>query len=86
MTEPGFEPESPALHAVVLLHAPPRRITSLRYNQAPDFDDMSSFFPCEVDDAIQYINLGYGAQASKNMNFIVHFSSFLLFLSFRSFL
>ena len=29
--------------------------------QGPDFDDMSSFFPCEIDDAIQYINLGYGA-------------------------
>ena len=26
---------------------------------------MSSFFPCEIDDAIQYINLGYGAQAPK---------------------
>ena len=35
------------------------------YNQGPDFDDMSSFFPCEIDDAIQYINLGYGAQAPK---------------------
>ena len=34
-------------------------------NQGPDFDDMSSFFPCEIDDAIQYINLGYGAQAPK---------------------
>ena len=33
--------------------------------QGPDFDDMSSFFPCKIDDAIQYINLGYGAQASK---------------------
>ena len=33
--------------------------------QGPDFDDMSSFFPCEIDDAIQYINLGYGAQAPK---------------------
>ena len=30
-----------------------------------DFDDMSSFFPYEIDDAIQYINLGYGAQAPK---------------------
>ena len=30
-----------------------------------DFDDMSSFFPCEIDDAIQYINLAYGAQAPK---------------------
>ena len=35
------------------------------YNQGPNFDDMSSFFPCEIDDAIQYINLGYGAQAPK---------------------
>ena len=34
-------------------------------NQGPDFDDMSSFFPCEIDDAIQYINFGYGAQAPK---------------------
>ena len=32
---------------------------------APDFDDMSSFFPCEIDDAIQYLNLGYGAHAPK---------------------
>ena len=29
---------------------------------------MSSFFPCEIDDAIQYINLGYGAQAPKSKN------------------
>ena len=35
------------------------------YHQGPDFDDMSSFFPCEIDHAIQYINLGYGAQAPK---------------------
>jgi hypothetical protein len=33
--------------------------------QALDFDDMCSFFSCEIDDAIQYINLGYGAQAPK---------------------
>ena len=33
--------------------------------QGPDFDDKSSFFPYEIDDAIQYINLGYGAQALK---------------------
>jgi hypothetical protein len=26
---------------------------------------MSSFFPYEIDDAIQYINLGYGVQAPK---------------------
>ena len=30
-----------------------------------DFDDMSSFFPCEIHDAIQNIILGYGAQAPK---------------------
>ena len=24
----------------------------------PDCDDMSSFFPCEIDDAIQYVNFG----------------------------
>ena len=35
------------------------------YEQGPDFDDMSSFFPCEIDDAIQYINLGFGEQAPK---------------------
>ena len=34
-------------------------------DQGPDFDGMSSFFPCDIDDAIQYINLGYGAQAPK---------------------
>ena len=38
---------------------------NLVYNQGPDFDDMSSFFPCEIDNAIQYINLGYEAQAPK---------------------
>ena len=37
----------------------------LSHLQGPDFDDMSSFFPCEIDVAIQYINLGYGAQAPK---------------------
>ena len=35
------------------------------YDQSPDFDDMSSFFPREIDDSIQYINLGYGAQAQN---------------------
>ena len=35
------------------------------YHQGPDFDDMSSFSPCEIDDAIQYINLGYAVQAPK---------------------
>ena len=37
-------------------------ITSTEINhQGPDFDDMSSFLPCEIDNAILYINLGYGA-------------------------
>ena len=35
------------------------------YEQGPDFDDMSSFLPCEINDEIQYINLGYGVQAPK---------------------
>ena len=35
------------------------------YHQGLDFDDMSSFFPCEIDEAIQFIDLGYGAQAPK---------------------
>ena len=34
------------------------------YDQSPDFDDISSFFPCKIGDAIQY-NLVYGAQAPK---------------------
>ena len=34
-------------------------------HQGPDFDNISSFFPCEIDDSIQYINLGYGARALK---------------------
>ena len=41
------------------------------YEQGLDFEDMSSFFPCEIDDAIQYINLGYGAQAPKIVFFPV---------------
>jgi hypothetical protein len=36
-----------------------------RNNQGPDFEDLSSFFPSEIDDAIQYINHGYGVQAPK---------------------
>ena len=35
------------------------------YEQGPDFDDMSSFFPCNIDDEIQYINIGNGAQTPK---------------------
>ena len=33
--------------------------------QGPYFDDMSSFFSCKIDDAVQYIDLGQGAQAPK---------------------
>ena len=40
-------------------------ISSDSYEQGPDFVDMSYFFPCEIDDGIQYINIGYGAQAPK---------------------
>jgi hypothetical protein len=29
------------------------------YHQGQDFDDMSSFFPCILCDALKYINLGY---------------------------
>ena len=39
--------------------------------QGPDFEDMSSFFPCEMDDAIRYINLAYGAQAPKIINILL---------------
>ena len=45
------------------------QITKLKFidsnKQGPNFDDMSSFFPCEIDDVIQNINLGYGEQAPK---------------------
>ena len=34
-------------------------------DQGPDCDDMSSFFPCEIYDAIQYINPGSGEQTPK---------------------
>ena len=30
-------------------------------HQGPEFDDMSSLFPCEIDDAIQYINLEFSS-------------------------
>ena len=51
-------------------------------NQGPDFDNMSSFFPCEIDDAIQYINLGYGAQAPKIVASWCIFSSFCVVFKF----
>jgi hypothetical protein len=56
----------------------------ISYEQGPDFDDMSSLFPCEIDDAIQYINLAYGAQAPKIVILSCIFLRFVLFLSFRS--
>ena len=43
----------------------PKKPAMNNNNRDPDFDNMSSFFPCEIDDAIQYINLGYGPQAPK---------------------
>ena len=49
------------------------------YHQGPDFDDMSSFFPCETDDAIQYINLVYGAQNPKIVIFTAFFVIFCCF-------
>ena len=49
--------------AGVVVHA--NKLVLERHHQGPDFDDMSSFLPCEINDAIQYINLGYGAQAPK---------------------
>ena len=58
----------------------------IKNHQGPDFDDISSFFLCEIDDAIQYINLGYGAQAPKIVILLCIFSSFSVFLGFRSFL
>ena len=57
-----------------------------RYHKGPDFDDMSPIFPCEKDDAIQYINLGCGAQAPKIVILSCIFGHFGLFLSFRLFL
>ena len=51
------------------------------YDQGPDFEDMSSFFPCEIDNEIQYINLGYGEQASKII-FLSYFQGLLHFKSF----
>jgi hypothetical protein len=41
------------------------KLTIENHSQGPDFDDMSYFFPREIDDAIQYTNLEYGAQAPK---------------------
>ena len=49
-------------HTVTEVYAP---VDILTNHQGPDFDDKSAFFPCEIDDAIQCINLGYGAQVPK---------------------
>ena len=34
-------------------------------NQGPDFDDMSSFFPCKIEVQFNILNFGYGAQTPK---------------------
>jgi hypothetical protein len=57
-------------------------------DQGPGFDNMSSFFPCEIDDEIQYINLEYRSQVPKiviNSAFCRHFVLFLSFSSFYNF-
>ena len=50
--------------------------------QGPDFDDKSPFFPSEIDDVIQYINLGYWVQAPKIINLQCIFSSFCIVFKF----
>ena len=52
------------------------------YDQGPNFDDVSSLFPCDVDSAIQYINLGYGAQTPKIVILQCIFSSFCVIFEF----
>ena len=42
-----------------------RYLFSICYKQDPDFDDMSSFFPCEIEDAIQYIILNMERRLKK---------------------
>ena len=49
------------------------------YQQGSYFDDMSSFFPCEIDDAIQYNN-------PKIVILQCIFHHFVMFFSSRSFL
>ena len=38
---------------------------TITYQHGLDFDDMPSLFPCEIDDATQYVNVGYGSQTPK---------------------
>ena len=52
------------------------------YQQGLDFHDMSSSFPCEIDNLIQYINLGYGAQAPKIVSLYI-FLSFCVVFKFQ---
>ena len=66
-------------HTSNILDKPSHVNTGITMNQGPDFDDMSSFFPCEIDDAIQYINLGYGAQAPKIVILYCIVSSFFFY-------
>ena len=39
-------------------------------HQGPDFDSMSYLFPCEIDDAIQYINLGCKEISAKTIKVV----------------
>ena len=59
------QPFPPYLQKLLVIpNLNPSAITNTNM-QGPDFDDMSSFFPCQIDNAIQNINLGYGTQAPK---------------------
>ena len=59
-------------------------LNGIRYtnNQGPDFDEISSFFPYEIDDAVQYVSLGYGAKAPKIIILYLFFSSFSVAFKF----
>jgi len=64
-------------HGNITPHLKLCSITEENYHhQGLDFDDMSSFFPCEIGDAIQYINLGHRAQAPKIVT--VFYSAFFV--------
>ena len=41
---------------------------------------MSSFFPWQIDDAILYIDIGYGAHAPKIVILYAFFRHFVVFL------
>ena len=70
------------VHRVLSVTAAKAIWNTVSNNQGPDFDDMSSFFPCEIDNAIQHINLGYGAQTPKIIILQCIFSSFSIVYKF----